>query len=99
MADRIDFDLDNVERESKTKPFTFNWKGRAISLSDPAELDYRELLEIDNPLGFLRYTASKEDRDFLASDEGQMEGWRMGKLIEAYYKHFGLDQNRNKLGF
>lgn len=102
-TDRIDLDLDALERpeDQKAEEFAFNWKGRRIVLSDPAELDYRQLLEIDNPLGFLRYTASQSDRDFLASDAGKMEGWRMGVLIEKYYKHFNLGQgeNRSKLGF
>lgn len=100
-TDHIDLDLDSAERpKEQVKPaFVFAWKGRTISLSDPAELDYRKLLEVESPIGFLRFTASQEDRDFLASEEGSMEGWRLGVLMEKYYKHFGMDQERKKLGF
>lgn len=99
----IHLDLDTAERPADQvhEPFTFNWKGRAITLSDPAEIDWRELLEIESPVGFLRYTATQEDREFLRSDAGKMEGWRIGVLMEGYYKHFGLDKNKSadKLGF
>ena len=98
-TDRIDLNLDEETRDTSYQPFVFYWKGRTISLSDPAELDYRQLLEVESPVGFLRYTASQEDRDFLASEEGKMEGWRLGRLIEKYYKHFGMDKERQKLGF
>ena len=95
----IDFNLDDVTREQTFKPFSFAWKGRRLTASDPAELDYRKLLEIDTPLAFLKYTMSQEDRDFLASPEGTMESWRLNKLMEAYYRHFGMDKDRSKLGF
>jgi hypothetical protein len=97
-TDKIHLDLNAVEREETYEPFVFDWKGRVISLSDPAELDFRQLLEVETPIGFLRFTASQADRDFLASDEGRMESWRLNKLIEAYYKHFGIDPGRSKLG-
>jgi hypothetical protein len=103
----VDLDLDSIQRpQDQIQPeFAFTWKGRRIVLGDPAELDFRELLEITHPLGFLKHTASQEDRDFLASDEGSMEGWRMGELIERYYKHFKLGdkiedaKQRERLGF
>ena len=100
-TDHIDLNLDTAERPvDQVKPkFSFTWKGRRIELSDPAEVDYRDLLEVESPVGFLRYTAGKEDRDFLASAEGSMEGWRLGLLMEKYYAHFGLDKERKKLGF
>jgi len=97
-TDHIDLDLDSLERDVTYKPFVFGWKGRTISLSDPAELDFRQLLEVETPIGFLKFTASQEDRDFLASDEGWMESWRLNKLIEKYYRHFGIDPGRAKLG-
>lgn len=100
-TDHIDLNLDTAERpkDQVKGAFAFTWKERRILLSDPAELDYRKLLEVESPVGFLRYTASQEDRDFLASEEGAMEGWRLGLLMEKYYKHFGLDKERQKLGF
>lgn len=93
----VDFDLDAVERQKTYKQFSFNWKGRRLTASDPAELDYRKLLEIETPLAFLRYTMSEDDRDYLAANE--MESWRLNLLMEAYYRHFGMDKDRSKLGF
>lgn len=100
-TDHIDLNLDTAERPAdQVKPiFSFVWKERRIELTDPANVDYRKLLEVDSPVGFLRFTASQEDRDFLASPEGSMEGWRLGLLMEKYYKHFGMDKDRQKLGF
>jgi hypothetical protein len=99
VPDHIDFNLDDATRDQTFKPFAFTWKGKKMELSDPAELDYRKLLEVETPLHFLRYTASQETRDFLASPEGTMEAWRLNKLMEAYYRHFGMDKDRSKLGF
>lgn len=96
---RIHLDLDSSIREKTYEPFVFNWKGKQMELSDPSELDYRKLLEVETPLHFLRYTASQDTRDFLASPEGSMEAWRLNILMEAYYRHFGMDKERSKLGF
>lgn len=98
-TDRIHLDLDSEQRDETYEPFVFAWKGKTLTLSDPAELDYRKVLEVESPVAFLRYTASQETRDFLASDEGYMEAWRLNRLMEKYYKHFGLDRDRQKLGF
>lgn len=100
-TDHIDLNLDTAERPAdQVRPdFAFTWKDRRIVLTDPANVDYRSLLEVDSPVGFLKYTARQEDRDFLASPEGSMEGWRLGLLMEKYYKHFGMDKERQKLGF
>lgn len=100
-TDHIDLNLDTAERPAdQIKPdFAFVWKERRIVLTDPANVDYRKLLEVETPLQFLRFTAQQEDRDFLASPEGSMEGWRLNLMMEGYYKHFGMDKERQKLGF
>lgn len=100
-TDHIDLNLDTAERpaDQVKPPFAFAWKGRRVVLTDPADVDYQNLLEIENPLQFLRYTATQEDRDFLASKEGSMEGWRLNLMMESYYKHFGMSKERQKLGF
>ena len=98
-TDKIHLDLDSEERGEEYTDFVFSWKGRTLTLSDPANQDFRKIVEVENPLGFLRLTASQADRDFLASDEGFMEAWRLNRLMEKYYKHFGLDKERKNLGF
>lgn len=89
----IDFNLDTVEREKQYSPFKVNVAGRVIYMRDPAELDWKDLLKIENPAHFLRYAVSEDDREFLR--EQKIEGWRFGKLIEAYQKHYGLGDQGN----
>lgn len=107
-TDAILLDLDAEQRpvDQVKPPFTFNWHDRVITLTDPAELTYDQLLQVEQPAQFLRFCASQEDRDFLASSGNQLEGWRLGVLLERFFKHFGYDpegraekERRNKLGY
>ena len=91
--ERIDFNLDTVEREKTYQPFHPAINGRVITMTDPSELDWKQLLEIESPVMFLRYCVSEEDKDFLR--DAKIPGWKFGKLIEAYQKHYGLDKLGN----
>lgn len=99
-VDRIDLNLDTVTRDQEFAPFVFVVGDRAIELGDPAELDYQDLLECDTPLQFIRYTATEEDRNFLAQQ--RIPGWKLGRLLEEYLKHYKAEERvdaRKKLGF
>ena len=82
-TDHIDLNLDTAERPAdQVRPdFAFTWKDRRIVLTDPANVDYRSLLEVDSPVGFLKYTARQEDRDFLASRRAP---WRGGASASSW---------------
>lgn len=90
LPQNIQINLDELENEDAKEPFRAVVKGRTIEMKDPAELDWQDLLEITNPLDFMRYCMEKEDRKFL--HEQKIEGWRFGKLIEAYMTYYELDE-------
>lgn len=99
-VNRIDLNLDTITREAEFEPFVFVVGDREITLGDPAELDYQDLLECETPLQFIRYTATEEDRDFLAKQ--RIPGWKLGRLLEEYLKHYKAEERvdaRKKLGF
>lgn len=103
-SNTVHFNLDTATRDEEFEPFVAVVKDRKLTISDPAEVDYQHLLGIENPLEFLRFCMSQEDRDFLADQH--FESWRLGMLLEMFLKHYkaservdtaGLD--RKKLGF
>ena len=107
--EKIHFNLDTVERGEEFEVFAANItdpatkESRRIEISDPAALDYQDLLTIDAPTEFFRLCMSQADRDFLAG--ARLESWRLSKLLEAYLEHYkaqdrvGTEAQRKKLGF
>ena len=99
-TDRIHFNLDTAERPDHFEVFVANIAGKAVPISDPADLDYKVLLAVDSPFEFFRHCMSQEDRDLLAAQD--MPGWRLGLLLEAYLKHYKAEERideRKRLGF
>lgn len=92
LPQNVDLDLDAAERprESVKEPFTVRLGGKVISMTDPEELDWQDLLEIEDPTDFLRFCVSDEDRAHIRKQK--LEGWKLGRLMEAYMSHYGLDE-------
>ena len=103
-TDVVHLNLDTAEREDKFETFAVVIHERRVEISDPAEIDFKDLLQIENSMQFLRYCMSQEDRDWLA--EENLKGWELGLLLESFLKHYRateriderLDQ-RKRLGF
>jgi hypothetical protein len=93
--DYVDLNLDEIEREqSEVKaPFAFTLEGHRFTLTDPADLDWKQLLEIDDPIAFFRYCMPQDQKDTFKALE--VPGWKLGKIIEAFQKHFGLGSKGN----
>lgn len=92
LPEDVDFNLDTLEREKTYKPFRPVINGRVVNMTDPAELDWKVLLDIEDPSQFLRHAIAEDDKAFLR--EQHIPGWKFGKLIDAYVKHYGLDEQR-----
>lgn len=90
LPENVVLDLDSVEREEKFDPFTVRIAGRTITMTDPAEIDWQDLLALETPVDFLRFCMSADDRDFLA--EQRIPGWKLGRLMEAYQRHYKLEE-------
>lgn len=91
LPENVVFDLDAEERPAEeVKPdFTVRINGRVLTMTDPEEIDWQDLLDIENPVDFLHYCTSQEDREFLYAQ--RMGGWKLGRLMDRYMKHFELD--------
>lgn len=105
-TDKVHLNLDTAERpeDQQFELFTTVVNDRTITITDPAEIDYKDLLTIETPLQFFRYTMSEADRDFLA--EQNLKGWKLGLLLESYLTHYRAEERiderlaqRKKLGF
>lgn len=83
-------DLDTIERKDAKPPFKAKILDRVITMLDPQDLDWRDLLEMKDPREFLRLTVSPEDRDWLARQA--IPGWKFGQLMEAFYRHYDLEE-------
>lgn len=92
LPKNLALDLDAEQRPEKEvkPPFTVQINGREITMTDPAELDWRDLILMESPTEFLRLSLADEDRKFLL--EQSIPGWKFNRLMEAYYNHFDLDQ-------
>lgn len=91
-APKINLDLDAVQKDEDEvfEPFVVNIAGRTITMTDPADLDWQDLAEIENPVDFLRYCVAEEDRRHIYKQ--RIPGWKLGKLMEAYNTHYDLER-------
>lgn len=97
---KIHFNADTAERGDDFEVFTTVIQGREIQITDPADMDYQDLLGCETPMEFLRFCMKEEDRDFLRTT--RIKGWRLGLLMEAYLGHYKAKERideRKKLGF
>lgn len=95
MAEHVDFNLDDLDDEqaSDERPFAFVVNGHRFTLSNPADLDWKDLLEIDDPVAFFRYCMPEDQKTaFKAQD---ISGKKLGKVIEAFQKHYGIGARGN----
>lgn len=100
---RITFDLDAEEREDAPEVFVANVNGRAISMQDPEELDWKDLLDITQPVDFIKYAVAEEDRQYIFAQK--IKSWKLNRLMERYMDHYGLKEKlaeadrRQKFGY
>lgn len=91
-APQITFNLDTVEKDPAEviEPFVVNIGGRAITMTDPSDLDWQDLEDIQTPSGFLAFAVTAEDRRHIAQQ--RIPGWKFGKLMEAYMQHYRMEE-------
>ena len=88
----VTFDLDAAKRpESEIKPpFVVKIGGRKVTLGDPADVDWKDLVVLEGPGELLKFTTSPEDLRHIETID--TEGWRFGQLLERYSEYYELDQ-------
>jgi hypothetical protein len=87
-------DLDSIERKDAKPPFKAKIGDRVITMIDPQEVDWRDLLNMQDPREFLRLALSVDDREFLSNQD--IPGWKFGQLMEAFYRHYDLEELANQ---
>lgn len=93
----VSFNLGTAEREKVYEPYTVALStGKVITMSDPADLDWSQILLIENPADFFRFCVSEEDKEELRKEK--IPGWKMRLLIEDYQRHYGLGDAGNGTG-
>jgi len=92
LPQEISLDLDAVERPEKdvVPPFAVKVGGKRIEMTDPDEIDWKDLAELDDPIGFLRYALNDEDRAHLR--EVDLPGWKFRRLMDGYMAHYKLNE-------
>lgn len=93
-SEKIQFNLQTIEREKTYTPYVVALSdGTTITMTDPAELDWSEILMIENPADFFRFCVAEEDKPKLRKEK--IPGWKMRLLIEDFQRHYGLDTAGN----
>lgn len=90
LPGRVNINLDEIENEEAKEPFVAVLAGREIVFSDPAELDWQDLLEIGDPVDFLRYVVSEEDRKHIHKQK--LPAFKFNRLMEAFMTYYELDE-------
>lgn len=94
---KIHFNVATAEREKTYEPFVLALSdGSTIVMTDPRELDWQDLLTIENPADFFRFCVSDEDKDKLRKEK--IPGWKFNDLITEYQLHYGLGDKGNGAG-
>lgn len=94
---KVQINLDTVEREKSYEPFSFVLDGEALTLTDPADLDWQVLASIEKPVQFFRHCFQSED-DREKFRKAKLPGWKLNELISTYIRHYGLDTAGNGAG-
>lgn len=86
----VDLDLEERPEQDVKPPFVAKVGGRAITFTDPADIDWRDLATVVIPADLLRVSLSSEDRNFL--QDQPLPSWKFNRLMEAYYVHYDLEE-------
>lgn len=84
----VQFSLDTFEREKTYELFAADLGGKRIVMTDPAELEWQDLAELDDPVEFIELCMSDEDREYLLSL--RLKAWQLEGLMAAYMTHYGV---------
>jgi hypothetical protein len=90
LNQKVNSNLDEMERDRKV-PFSAVVNGERFEMVDPAEIDFKDLMQIQHPANFLKYALDDEGKRILA--ENKVPGWKFNNLIKDYMEYYDLDPN------
>jgi hypothetical protein len=88
LSRTVNSNLDEMERDSKA-PFVGVVNGHEFTMKDPAEIDFKDLMQIQHPANFLKYALDDESKKVLS--EEYVPGWKFNNLIKDYMEYYDLD--------
>lgn len=91
---KIVLNLDEFERKNTKDPFTVVVGGKPITFTDPEEMDWEDLAELDSPGDFIDLCLNDEDREHVYAQN--LPAFKFKKLWEAYQQHYDLLAARGK---
>ena len=90
----VTINLDTYEVERPSEEFSFVLGGRRIVALDPRDIDWRLLVDIDDPDAFADTVLSDEDGEFF-KEFAPFPAGKLNALLTAYRDHFGLGSPGN----
>jgi hypothetical protein len=91
-TDRIDLNLDTLERDRDFPEFSFALEDHRYTMVNPGDIDWKDLMGISSVAQFFKFAMSEDD--WQAFREARLAGWKLNKLFETYAKHYGLDKDQ-----
>lgn len=88
----IDVDLDSLERDKTYPVFVFALAGREIEFNDPANLDWQDLLKLEEESEFIELAMTADDSKFFL--EQKVPAWKLRKLMKMYQEHYELETGK-----
>lgn len=86
---KVDLSLDDLEKERPRDPFRIAINKRTIELSDPQDIDWLDLADLeDDPARFVVLCMSEDDAEFFLAQA--LPSWKMNTLMESFMRHYGL---------
>lgn len=94
--DLIALNLDEYEREKTYTDFRFVYRERVMVMTDPADMDWQFLEELDRDSSIIIEAMTEEDRTFFLKQK--TPAWKMQKLALDYQNHYGVGDSSTKKG-
>lgn len=91
---RVDFDLDKLEREGdQPEPFTFRHGDKTFTLADPADIDYRDIVEMGSAGAMGEALIVKRllgDQYDVLVEAGPLPQWKIEPLLTKWREHYSV---------
>lgn len=92
------FNLDTLEREGTTEPFSFVAKGKRFVIDGLEDKDWQDLVSAGaDPIANLRVALGDEQYAEFEKIRG-IPAWKLGQLAEAIQQHFGVGDSGEDAG-
>lgn len=90
LPTNVDFDLDAYEQpESEKIPdLSMRIGGKDVIFTNPDQIDWLDLVDMTNPIEFLRYSCTAEDRTHILAL--RIPAHKFSKLMSVYEQHFKI---------